>query len=133
MSVTAGTRFGFYEVLSPIGSGGMGEVYLGHDVRLGRRVALKILPARFTADNERVRRFQQEARAASALNHPNIITIFEIGQADDTHFIAAEFVEGRTVSQRLNAGKMSQSEALDVAIQAASAIAAAHAAGRMGR
>lgn len=129
VNITAGTRFGFYEVLSPIGSGGMGEVYLAYDVRLGRRAALKVLPPRFTADQERVRRFQQEARAASALNHPNIITIFEIGQSNETHFIAAEFVEGQTASKRLAAGRMGLSEGLDVVIQSASAIAAAHAAG----
>ncbi|MEP7272111.1 MAG: protein kinase [Acidobacteriota bacterium] len=129
MSVVSGTRFGFYEVLSPIGSGGMGEVYLAYDVRLGRRAALKLLPAKYTADEERVRRFQQEARAASALNHPNIITIFEIGQNHDTHFIATEFVEGQTVSKRLSTGKIEMSLALDIAIQASSAIAAAHAAG----
>ncbi len=129
MSVAAGTRFGFYEVLSPIGSGGMGEVYLAYDVRLGRRAALKLLPVKYTADQERVRRFQQEARAASALNHPNIITIFEIGQNHDTHFIAAEFVEGQTVSRRLSGGRIEMSQALDIAIQATGAIAAAHAAG----
>lgn len=107
----------------------MGEVYLAYDVRLGRRAALKLLPARFTADQERVRRFQQEARAASALNHPNIITIFEIGHSNDTHFIASEFIEGQNASKKLAAGKMDMSQALDVAIQTASAIAAAHAAG----
>jgi serine/threonine-protein kinase len=129
VSVTAGTRFGFYEVLSPIGSGGMGEVYLAYDVRLGRRAALKVLPPRYTADQERVRRFQQEARAASALNHPNIITIFEIGQSNDTHFIAAEFVEGQNAARRLATRGLKISEALDIAIQTGNAIAAAHVAG----
>jgi serine/threonine protein kinase len=129
MNITAGTRFGYYEVDLPIGSGGMGEVYLAHDTRLGRRVALKVLPHRFTADEHRVKRFQQEARAASALNHPNIITIFEIGQTEETHFIATEFIEGQTVARRVASGEMQMSEILDIAIQAASAISAAHAAG----
>ena len=79
MSVSAGTRFGHYEVLSLLGRGGMGEVYLAHDTKLGRRVALKVLPSKFISQDDRVRRFQLEARAVSALNHPNIITIFEIG------------------------------------------------------
>ena len=129
MNITVGTRFGYYEVVAPIGSGGMGEVYLAHDTRLGRRVALKVLPPRFTADERRVGRFQQEARAASALNHPNIITIYEIGQTEETHFIAAEYVEGQTVAKLVASGQMQMSEVLDIAIQAASAISAAHAAG----
>jgi eukaryotic-like serine/threonine-protein kinase len=107
----------------------MGEVYLAYDVRLGRRAALKVLPPRFTADQERVRRFQQEARAASALNHPNIITIFEIGHSNDTHFIAAEFVEGENAARRLATRGLKISEALDIGIQTANAIAAAHVAG----
>ena len=107
----------------------MGEVYLAYDVRLGRRAALKVLPQRYTADQERVRRFQQEARAASALNHPNIITIFEIGQSNDTHFIAAEFVEGQNAARRLATRGLKISEALDIAIQTGNAIAAAHVAG----
>src|SRR5437016_3128133 len=90
-----------YRILQQLGAGGMGEVYLAEDTRLGRKVALKLLPAEFTKDADRVRRFEQEARAASALNHPNIITIYDIAQADGIHFIATEFVEGETLRQRM--------------------------------
>ena len=129
MAIASGVRFNQYVVLSQLGSGGMGEVYLAQDTRLGRRVALKLLPTQFTCDDERIHRFEQEARAASALNHPNIITIFEIGHANDIHFIATEFVEGQTINQRLALGKMKLSEALEVAIQVANALTAAHVAG----
>ncbi|MGH9799368.1 MAG: protein kinase domain-containing protein, partial [Blastocatellia bacterium] len=125
----AGRLFGAYRIVSKLGAGGMGEVWLAEDSRLKRKIALKLLPAPFTADTERVRRFEREARAASALNHPNILTIHEIGQADGTHFIATEFVEGQTLRQRLQQSKLSISEALDIAAQIASALAAAHAAG----
>jgi serine/threonine-protein kinase len=106
----------------------MGEVYLAEDGRLGRKVALKLLSADFTRDVDRVRRFQQEARAASALNHPNIITIFEIGQVDSSHFIATEFIDGSTLRHRMS-DIMSIREALDIAIQITTALSAAHAAG----
>jgi eukaryotic-like serine/threonine-protein kinase len=110
----------------------MGEVYLAEDLSLGRRVALKLLPAKFTQDPERVRRFEQEARAASATSHPNILTIYEIGQVETetgvTHFMAMEFVEGQTLRQRLKQG-LKQDEAIEVAIQIASALAAAHSVG----
>ena len=129
MAIASGVRFNQYVILSQIGSGGMGEIYLAQDTRLGRRVALKLLLTQFTADEERVHRFEQEARAASALNHPNIITIFEIGHDNQTHFIATEFVEGQTINQRLKLGKIELVDALDVAIQAANALVAAHAAG----
>src|SRR5689334_2798535 len=133
MAIASGVRFNQYIILSQLGGGGMGEVYLAQDTKLGRRVALKLLPVQFTSDTERVHRFEQEARAASALNHPNIITIHEIDQAQtesgDTHFIAAEFIEGQTINQRLALGRMKLIEALDVAIQVASALTAAHAAG----
>jgi len=129
MAIASGVRFNQYIILSQLGSGGMGEIYLAQDTKLGRRVALKLLPSQFTSDAERVHRFEQEARAASALNHPNIITIHEIGQANDTHFIATEFVEGQTINQRLAIGKMKLIEVLEVAIQVANALTAAHAAG----
>ncbi|MCM3871629.1 MAG: protein kinase, partial [Pyrinomonadaceae bacterium] len=90
-----------YRILSLIGAGGMGQVYLAEDTELGRRVALKLLPEHFTSDSERVRRFRQEARAASALNHPNIITIHEIGKAGERHYIATEYIEGETLRERL--------------------------------
>lgn len=124
-----GRRIGDYKFLEQIGRGGMGEVYLAHDSRLGRRVALKLLPSHYTTDEQRVRRFEQEARAASALNHPNILMIFEIGRGDGIHFIATEYVEGETLRQRMANAKMSLSEALEVAIQVASALVAAHQAG----
>ncbi|MFN0108011.1 MAG: protein kinase domain-containing protein [Blastocatellia bacterium] len=129
MAIASGVRFNQYVILSQLGSGGMGEIYLAQDTRLGRRVALKLLLKKFTSDDERVHRFEQEARAASALNHPNIITIFEIGNDNQTHFIATEFVEGQTINQRLAMGKMDLVDVLDVAIQVANALTASHAAG----
>jgi eukaryotic-like serine/threonine-protein kinase len=124
-----GQTIGSYEILSLIGSGGMGEVYLAHDVRLDRRIALKFLPEQFTSDPAQVRRFEREARAASALNHPNIITIYEVGQEGNAHFIATEFIEGRTLREVMAKARMEFGEALSVAVQIASALAAAHAAG----
>jgi serine/threonine protein kinase/Flp pilus assembly protein TadD len=107
----------------------MGEVYLAEDTRLGRKLALKILPAGFTQDPDRVARFEQEARAASALNHPNIITIYEVGEHEGAHFIATEFIEGRTLRQLLPPAGMPLNEALEIAIQTAGALQAAHEAG----
>jgi serine/threonine protein kinase len=124
-----GRTIGSYEILSFISRGGMGEVYLAEDKRLGRKVALKRLPSSFIKDNDRLRRFEQEARAASALNHPNIITIFEIRQAGTSHVIATEFVEGETLRARLHRSALSLSETLDIAIQVADALSAAHKAG----
>jgi len=124
-----GEYVGHYQVVSFLGQGGMGEVYLAHDVRLGRHVALKRLPAKFTLDAELVHRFKQEARAASALNHPNIVTIHEIGRSNSSHFITTEFIEGDTLRQRIAKDPMTVDEALDVATQIASALTAAHAAG----
>src|SRR5438270_9389475 len=125
----AGRSFGPYEILSKLGAGGMGDVYLAQDGRLGRKVALKLLPAHFTSDADRLRRFQQEARAASALNHPNILTIHEIGQIDDHPFIATEFIDGQTLREHTAKALIKLEEALDVAVQVASALSAAHAAG----
>jgi eukaryotic-like serine/threonine-protein kinase len=133
MAIAAGTRLGHYEVVAPIGAGGMGEVYAARDTRLGRRVALKLLSADVTRNENRVRRFQQEARSASALNHPNIITIYEIDQIEGAHFIATEFIEGETLRQRMQRGPMTLGEVLEVAIQVATALAAAHAAAIMHR
>jgi eukaryotic-like serine/threonine-protein kinase len=124
-----GQILGSYEVLSFISRGGMGEVYLAQDKRLSRRVALKLLPASFTKDDDRLRRFEQEARSASALNHPNIITIYEITQAGSTHVIATEFVEGQTLRQRLSLTALTLPESLNIAIQVADALSAAHKAG----
>jgi serine/threonine protein kinase len=101
MTITTGTRFGPYQIAVPLGKGGMGEVYLAEDERLKRKVALKLLPTEFTQNSERLRRFEQEAQATSALNHPNIITIYEIGAQNGTHFIATEFIAGQTLRDRL--------------------------------
>ena len=124
-----GQQVAHYKVLSSLGAGGMGEVYLAEDTRLGRRIALKLLPAQFTTDAERVRRFEQEARAASALNHPNIVTIHDIGRAGSSHFIATEFIDGETLREHSAGRAVKLNEALDIATQVASALEAAHAAG----
>ncbi|HSO75649.1 MAG TPA: protein kinase [Blastocatellia bacterium] len=129
MPIKPGTNIGQYTVLDSLGAGGMGEVYLARDTRLGRKIALKFLSAEYTKDEDRVRRFQQEARAASALNHPNLITIFEIGEVDSVHFISTEFIEGETLRRRLATRKLSNAEIFEVAIQVGSALATAHAAG----
>jgi serine/threonine protein kinase len=118
-----------YRIVSKIGAGGMGEVYLAQDTKLDRKVALKILPADVAADQQRMRRFVQEAKSASALNHPNIITIHEIDQTDSVHFIATEFIDGETLREHMRIAPMKLSEVLDVATQIASALSAAHAAG----
>ncbi|MDX6712613.1 MAG: eukaryotic-like serine/threonine-protein kinase, partial [Blastocatellia bacterium] len=122
-------RFEHYEVIAPLGSGGMGDVYLAHDTRLGRKVALKLLPDSFTKDADRLRRFQQEARATSALNHPNILTIYEIGQVQGRPFIAMEFIDGVTLRQYMTTTPMKVGEALDTALQVAGALTEAHAVG----
>ena len=127
--LNAGQPIGSYEIVSFISRGGMGEVYLAQDRRLSRKVALKILPASFTRERDRLRRFEQEARAASALNHPNIITIYEILKVNSTHVIATEFVEGETLRQQLSHASLTLTESLHIAIQIADALAAAHAAG----
>ncbi|HEY6189038.1 MAG TPA: protein kinase [Pyrinomonadaceae bacterium] len=129
MVFSAGTRFGRYEIRSPLGAGGMGEVYLAEDTQLRRVVALKFLPPQFTNDADRLRRFKQEARATSALNHPNIITIFEIGEANDAHFIATEFIDGTNLREHMARKSLPGNEALDIALQVASALDAAHSAG----
>ncbi|MBI1765052.1 MAG: protein kinase [Acidobacteria bacterium] len=122
-----------YRIISKLGSGGMGEVYLAEDLNLGRRVALKLLPERYTQDAERVRRFEQEARAASSLSHPNIITIYEIGctapETGGRHFIVTEYVEGETLRERLHSGQFEHELALEIAMQIAAALTAAHGAG----
>ncbi|HZI47467.1 MAG TPA: protein kinase, partial [Pyrinomonadaceae bacterium] len=129
MTLSAGTKLGRYEVRSKIGEGGMGEVYLAHDTRLDRKAALKILPAAVASDPGRMHRFVQEAKSASGLNHPNIITIYEIDETDSGHFIAMEFVEGETLRERMEAGPLKLNQAVKIATQTASALAAAHDAG----
>lgn len=124
-----GFSLGHYRILKKIGSGGMGEVYLAEDSRLSRKVALKILPENIASDNERLRRFKQEAFAASALNHPNILTIFEFDAENQTHFIATEYVEGETLREKLKNNEISLKSALNIAEQIAFALSAAHSAG----
>ncbi|HEX3560788.1 MAG TPA: protein kinase [Pyrinomonadaceae bacterium] len=123
------TTLGSYRILEKVGAGGMGTVYLAKDARLGRRVALKLLPEHFARDGELVRRFELEARAASVLNHPNIITVHEIGESEGRRFIVTEFVEGRTLRERLTEGRFDVGEALDICTQVAGALAKAHEAG----
>jgi Tol biopolymer transport system component len=125
-TMAAGQTLGSFRILSTLGRGGMGEVYLAEDTRLGRKVALKFLPPSLAGDQDRLRRFEGEARAASALNHPNILTIYEIGSGGGRQFIAAEYVEGETLRQRMVHTRLSVLEALDIALQVASALVAAH-------
>jgi serine/threonine protein kinase/tetratricopeptide (TPR) repeat protein len=129
MVLDSGTRFGRYEIRSLLGAGGMGEVYLAQDTRLERTVALKILPAEVTSHQQRIHRFIQEARAASALSHPNVAHIYELEEAEGCHFIVMEYVKGQTLRQFMESKRMSVQEALDVATQVASGLSAAHAAG----
>ena len=130
MSLAPGTRLDNYEIIRLLGAGGMGEVWLARDVRLERNVAVKLLPTDVTADQTRVKRFEQEARAASGLNHPNVCTIHALGQTGDGHhFIAMEYVDGRTLRECLSRGSLKRRELLGVAIQVASALTSAHAAG----
>src|SRR5438132_13217191 len=119
MSVAAGTKLGRYEIRSQLGAGGMGEVFLAQDTKLDRKVALKILPADVAVHQDRMRRFVQEAKAASALNHPNIITIYEIEQIDSVNFIATEFIDGETLRERMRNAPMKLGEVLDVTAQIA--------------
>ncbi|HEV8589159.1 MAG TPA: protein kinase, partial [Pyrinomonadaceae bacterium] len=128
--LTAGSLIAHYKILSFIGRGGMGDVYLAHDTRLGRKVALKLLPKLLSMDQERLPRFRREARSASALTHPNVCVIHEIGETDDGRpYIAMEYIEGETLRQRLEHRRLKVSEAIDIARQTASALAAAHSAG----
>jgi eukaryotic-like serine/threonine-protein kinase len=122
----SGTKLGHYEIRSKIGEGGMGEVYLGYDTQLDRTVALKILPQNVAADQTRLKRFVQEAKSVSALNHPNILTVYEIGQAASNHFIASEYIEGETLRHHLSNARMTLNEVLDIGIQVTNALAAAH-------
>jgi serine/threonine protein kinase len=124
-----GREIGPYKVIEQLGGGGMGEVYLAQDGRLDRLVALKVLPAYFVSDDDRLRRFQREARAASALNHPNILTIHEVGELDGVHFIATEFIDGQTIRELIAAGSLSLTNVLDILVQVTAALSAAHAAG----
>jgi predicted ATPase len=129
MALSPGTKLGPYEIVAPIGAGGMGEVYRAQDTRLDRSVAIKILSPAFSADNDRLRRFEQEARSASALNHPNIITIYELGRDGSTHYIAMELVEGKTVRELMVGGLLPIRKAIEIAAQVADGLTKAHEAG----
>ena len=126
MSVSPGTHLGRYKIQSRLGAGGMGEVYLAEDAMLRRAVAIKILTGEYTHSEQRLLRFEREAYAASSLNHPNIVTIYEIGSEDHTHFIVTEYVDGESLRQHMLTTQMELREVLDVAIQVTSALAAAH-------
>ena len=129
MSIAPGTRLGPYEVLSALAAGAMGEVYVALDARLNRRVALKVLPRAVASDLDRLHRFEREARSASALNHPNIVTIYDMGRDGHVHYIAMEFVEGQTLRAMLSAGALPLTDVLGIAVQMARALAKAHEAG----
>ena len=124
--VEPGSRLGPYEILSPLGAGGMGEVYRARDPRLGREVAIKVLPASFSADPDRLRRFEQEARAAGILNHPNITAVYDVGEVDGAPYVVSELLEGETLRSVLAGGKLPPRRALDFALQIARGLAAAH-------
>src|SRR5512143_4142180 len=126
MTLAAGSRLGPYEILSPLGAGGMGEVYRAKDPRLGREVAVKVLPASFSNDADRLRRFEQEARAAGLLNHPNITAVYDIGSHDGAPYVVSEFLEGETLRAALAGGHLSARKAIDHAIQLAQGLAAVH-------
>ena len=124
--LAAGARLGPYQILAPLGAGGMGEVYRARDSRIGREVAVKMLPPEFAADPERLRRFEYEARAAGALNHPNLITLYDLGHDDGRAFLVTELLEGETLREKLGAGPLPLRKALDYAVQIAKGLAAAH-------
>jgi eukaryotic-like serine/threonine-protein kinase len=126
MTLQPGARLGPYEILSALGAGGMGEVYCARDPRLGRDVAIKVLPRTFSADVDRLHRFEQEARAAAALNHPNILAVFDIGTHAETPFIVSELLEGETLRERVNAGPVAVRKAIELALQVVHGLAAAH-------
>src|SRR6266498_2522134 len=124
--LAAGTRLGRYEIRSAIGAGGMGEVYSARDTQLGRDVAVKVLPFTFSADIDRLHRFQQEACAAGALNHPNILVVHDIGTHDGSPYVVSELLEGETLRQRMGGTAQPQRKAIDYALQVAHGLAAAH-------
>ncbi|HJZ80375.1 MAG TPA: serine/threonine-protein kinase, partial [Pyrinomonadaceae bacterium] len=126
MSFASGTKLGPYEITAPIGAGGMGEVYRARDTRLGRDVAVKVLPASYSDDKERLHRFEQEACAAGALNHPNILSIYDIGSYDESPYVVSELLEGETLRQRTAGAALAQRRVVDYTLQIAHGLAAAH-------
>src|SRR5437867_7745049 len=126
MPLSTGTRLGPYEIVTPLGAGGMGEVYRARDTRLGRDVAVKVLPSSYSDDKERLQRFEQEACAAGALNHPNILIVHDIGTLDGSPYVVSELLEGETLRQRMGGTAQPQRKAIDYALQVAHGLAAAH-------
>jgi eukaryotic-like serine/threonine-protein kinase len=126
MALTTGTILGQYEIRSPIGSGGMGEVYRAHDTRLDREVAIKVLPESVTSNPDRLHRFEQEARAAAALNHPNILAVYQMATHDGVSYLVSELLEGETLRERLRRGPLPVRKAIDYAVQIAHGLAAPH-------
>jgi eukaryotic-like serine/threonine-protein kinase len=126
MTIAAGTKLGRYEIRSQLGAGGMGEVYLARDVEIGRDVAVKVLPASFSSDQDRLKRFQQEACAAGALNHPNVLSIYDVGKHDGSPYVVSELLEGETLRKRISGSGLAQRRAIDYALQIANGLAAAH-------
>src|SRR5262249_17194805 len=126
MALAAGTRLGPYEVLSALGAGGMGEVYQARDTRLERDVALKVLPPAATSDPDRLRRFELEARAAAAINHPNILAVFDVGAVAGVNYVASELLEGETLRDRLKTGAVPPRKTIEYAAQIARGLGAAH-------
>src|SRR5262244_2274817 len=126
MSLSAGTRLGPYEILALLGAGGMGEVYRATDPRLAREVAIKVLPASLSQDPDRLRRFEQEARAAGVLNHPNITAVYDIGTHEGAPYVVSELLEGETLRSRLAGGALSPRKSTEYAVQIAHGLAAAH-------
>src|SRR5881397_4019500 len=127
MVLKSGTHLGPYEIIAPLGAGGMGEVYRARDTRLGREVAIKVLHEALASDRDRLRRFEQEARAASALNHPNIVTIYDVGREGGVSYMAMELVEGRSLREMLASGPLTLKRVLAIGAQAAEGLARAHA------
>ncbi len=126
MALAFGDRVGVYEILGPLGAGGMGEVYKATDTRLRRSVALKLLPAAYASDADRLRRFEQEALATAALNHPNILAVYDVGSDDHGTYLVAELLEGHTLRDLLRQGSLPLRKTLDYAVQMVNGLAAAH-------
>ena len=126
MVFSPGTRLGPYEILASIGAGGMGEVYRAKDTKLGREVAIKVLPEAFAQDKERLTRFEREAKLLASVNHPNIATLFDLEEEDSVHFLTMELVDGETLAERIAGGRIPVGEALPLFIQIAEGLEAAH-------
>src|SRR5579872_2283296 len=126
MPLSSGVALGPYTITAPLGAGGMGEVYRARDSRLGRDVAIKVLPAAYASDAERLRRFEQEARATAALNHPNILALFDLGTHEGAPYVVSELLEGETLRERLRGGALPPRRAIEAALQIAHGLAAAH-------